>query len=247
MKGIVSYMNNSKIEWTDSTWNPVTGCDKVSSGCQNCYAERMAKRLSAMKNPRYTNGFEVTMHYDLLEEPLKKKSSNMIFVCSMSDLFHKKVTDEFIKSVFSVMNKASWHTFQVLTKRPQRVYELRDELNFTDNIWIGTSIESKRVVKRINYIRCLPAKVKFLSCEPLLGSLKGTSFSGISWIVVGGESGPKSRPMKIEWAKEIRDVCIENNISFFFKQWGGWNKKKNGRELEGKVYDEMPTPICRYK
>lgn len=236
----MNLVNNTKIEWTDSTWNPVTGCDKVSPGCDNCYAERMAKRLNAMGNPRYVDGFEATMHTDLLEQPLKKKKPHMIFVCSMSDLFHKNVTDDFIISVFKTMNKAYWHTFQVLTKRPERLNKLSSKLNFTDNIWIGTTVESARYFKRIALIKDLPARIKFLSCEPLLGSLKEMNLKNIQWVVVGGESGPKSRGMEIEWVREIRDLCIEENIHFFFKQWGGWNKKKNGRELDGKIHDEMP-------
>ncbi|OTO76550.1 MULTISPECIES: DUF5131 family protein [unclassified Enterococcus] len=233
-------MNESKIEWTDSTWNPVTGCTKVSIGCDNCYAERMAKRLSAMKNPRYINEFKTTMHEDLLDQPLKKKKPNMVFVCSMSDLFHKDVSDEFIRSVFKTMNKADWHTFQVLTKRPERLKNLSQSLTFTDNIWIGTSVEHERYFKRVDLLRSIPAKVKFLSCEPLLGSLSGINLDRINWVVVGGESGPKSRNMEIDWVREIRDVCKKNEVSFFFKQWGGWNKKKNGRELDGRFYDQMP-------
>jgi len=233
-------VNTTKIEWTDTTWNPVTGCTKVSPGCVNCYAERMAKRLTAMKNPRYRNGFKVTMHEDLLDQPLKKKKPSMVFVCSMSDLFHEDVTDEFIKAVFETMNKADRHIFQVLTKRPERVSKLQNDLNFTENIWIGASVENDRVAKRVDYVRNLPAAVKFLSCEPLLGSLRDVSFEGIDWIVVGGESGPNARPMNIEWVREIRDACQKEEIKFFFKQWGGWNKKKNGRELDGKIFEEMP-------
>lgn len=233
-------MNESKIEWTDSTWNPVTGCDKVSTGCDHCYAERMAKRLTSMNNPRYLNGFKATMHDDLLEQPLKKKKPNMVFVCSMSDLFHKNVTDDFIISVFETMNKANWHTFQVLTKRPERLKKLSSKLNFTDNIWIGTSVENSKYLKRVDLIRDIPAKVKFLSCEPLLGSLSGINLNQIQWVVVGGESGPGARPMDIDWVREIRDICEESESHFFFKQWGGWNKKKNGRELDGKLYDAMP-------
>lgn len=233
-------MNNSKIEWTDSTWNPVTGCDKVSTGCENCYAERMARRLTAMGNPRYINGFKTTMHVDLLKQPLKKKKPHMIFVCSMSDLFHKDVSTDFIKAVFDTMNQAHWHTFQVLTKRPERLKKLSSELNFTPNIWIGTSVENSKYLKRVDLIRDIPAKIKFLSCEPLLGSLQGLRLNNIDWVVVGGESGPKSRSMDIEWVREIRNKCESNETDFFFKQWGGWNKKKNGRELDGKVYDHMP-------
>ncbi|MFS1026834.1 DUF5131 family protein [Enterococcus casseliflavus] len=234
-------MNESKIEWTDSTWNPVTGCDKVSPGCNNCYAERMAKRLTAMQNPRYLNGFKTTMHEDLLDQPLKKKKPNMVFVCSMSDLFHKDVTDDFIHAVFKTMNKADWHTFQVLTKRPERLKKLSPSLTFTENIWIGTSVEHEKYLKRIDLIRNIPAKIKFLSCEPLLGPLSSMTLDQINWVVVGGESGPKSRAMEIDWVRDIRDICIKEDVAFFFKQWGGWNKKKNGRELDGKIYDQMPN------
>lgn len=234
-------MNNSRIEWTDSTWNPVTGCTKVSDGCLNCYAERMAKRLEAMKNPRYLSGFKVTMHNDLLKQPLERKTSNIIFVCSMSDLFHKDVSDEFIIKVFKTMNQAHWHIFQILTKRPERIERMQSMLHFTDNIWIGTSVENMKVAKRVDHIRNIPAKVKFLSCEPLLNSIKELDVTNIDWVVVGGESGPRSRPMETDWVIEIRDKCLENDIAFFFKQWGGWNKKKNGRELEGKIYEEMPS------
>lgn len=233
-------MNESKIEWTDSTWNPVTGCDKVSLGCNNCYAERMAKRLYAMQNPRYLNGFKTTMHEDLLEQPLKKKKTNMVFVCSMSDLFHKDVTDDFIRAVFKTMNQADWHTFQVLTKRPERLKKLSPSLTFTDNIWIGTSVEHEKYLNRIDLIRDIPAKIKFLSCEPLLGPLSSMNLDQINWVVVGGESGPKSRSMEINWVRDIRDICLKEDVAFFFKQWGGWNKKKNGRELDGKIYDQMP-------
>lgn len=233
-------MNKTKIEWTDSTWNPVTGCTKVSSGCNNCYAEKMAKRLTAMKNPRYKNGFSLTMHPDLLNKPLGIKKPSMIFVNSMSDLFHEDVTDEFIFKVFDTMNKAHWHIFQVLTKRPERVNELKEQLNFTDNIWIGTSVENMAVSNRVDYIRDVEAKVKFLSCEPLLGSLHDLNITNIDWIVVGGESGSKARPIEEEWVRELRDKCSSRKIKFFFKQWGGWNKKKNGRHLDGKIYDEMP-------
>lgn len=237
---LVNVMNNTKIEWTDSTWNPVTGCSKVSPGCDHCYAERMARRLTAMKNPRYSNGFNVTMHEDLILQPLEKKKPHMIFVCSMSDLFHKDVTDEFIIAIFQTMNRANWHTFQVLTKRPERLKQLSPKLKFSKNIWIGTTVETDKYLKRIDLIRDIPAKVKFLSCEPLLGSLKNMDLDQIQWVVVGGESGPCARPMEIEWVREIRDLCRINNSKFFFKQWGGWNKKKNGRELDGQIYDEMP-------
>lgn len=234
-------MNKSKIEWTDATWNPVTGCSKVSSGCMNCYAEKMAKRLKAMNNPRYKNGFNVTMHEDLLNSPVKIKKPSIIFVCSMADLFHKDVSDDFIEKVFQTMNNCPQHIFQVLTKRPERIQQMQSNLKFTSNIWIGTSIENLEVAERVNYIRNIPAKVKFLSCEPLLGSLDNLDITNINWIVVGGESGAGSRPIEISWVRELRDKCKRQNIAFFFKQWGGWNKKKNGRELDGHIYEEMPV------
>ena len=234
-------MNKTKIEWTEKTWNPITGCSKLSLGCENCYAEKMAKRLHAMKNPRYINAFSVTMHFDLVEQPLKYKKNSIIFVCSMSDLFHEDVADEFIVKIFETMNKASWHIFQVLTKRPERLRAMCNKLVFTDNIWVGTSVESMDVSKRVDSIREIPAKIKFLSCEPLLGSLRSLNLDNINWVVVGGESGARARPMEIEWVREIRDKCEKNEISFFFKQWGGWNKKKNGRELDGEIYNEIPN------
>lgn len=236
-------MNKTKIEWTDATWNPVTGCTKVSSGCQNCYAEKMAKRLYAMGNPRYKNGFGITIHEDLLNKPLELKTSRMIFVNSMSDLFHKDVPEDFIIKVFKIMNQASWHVFQVLTKRPQRLFEMQDKLKFTDNIWIGTSVESPDVFDRINYIRNLPAKIRFLSCEPLLEELTDLDLRNINWVVVGGESGGNARPIEVEWVRHIRDECFRLKIPFFFKQWGGWNKKKNGKELDGKIHIESPMKV----
>lgn len=236
-------MNKTKIQWTEMTWNPITGCTKISDGCQNCYAARMAKRLKAMGNPRYINEFEVTVHKDLLEVPLDIKQPKMIFVNSMSDLFHKDVPDDIIIKVFEIMNKAHWHTFQVLTKRPERVLEMDQAglLKWSPNIWMGTTVENDKYVDRIDKLCETKANIKFLSCEPLLGSLKDISLEEIDWVIVGGESGPKSREMKKEWVLELKDLCEKHGVAFFFKQWGGINKKKSGRLLDGKTYDGYPS------
>ncbi|MEK4479579.1 phage Gp37/Gp68 family protein [Paenibacillus sp. FSL R5-0876] len=231
---------SSHIEWTEATWNPVTGCSKVSEGCKNCYALTMAKRLKAMENPRYVNGFDVTLHHDLIEMPLRWKKPKKIFVNSMSDMFHENIPLDFIKEVFKVMNEAHWHTFQILTKRSQRLLDVSAELKWTDNIWQGVSVENNRVTDRIDHLRQTPAKVKFLSCEPLLGSLPNLNLDGIHWVIVGGESGARARPMKEEWVYEIRDQCVEQKVAFFFKQWGGVQKFRNGRLLDGRTWDEYP-------
>ena len=235
-------MNKTKIQWTEMTWNPITGCTKISDGCLNCYAARMAKRLKAMGNPRYMNEFEVTVHKDLLEVPIDIKQPKMIFVNSMSDLFHKDVPDDIIIKVFETMNKAHWHTFQVLTKRPERVLEMDKSglLKWSPNIWMGTTVENDKYVNRIDKLRETKANIKFLSCEPLLGSLKDISLVEIDWVIVGGESGPKSREMKKEWVLELKYLCEKDGVAFFFKQWGGINKKKSGRLLDGKTYDAYP-------
>jgi len=233
-------MSKSKIEWTESTWNPISGCTKISRGCDNCYAERMAMRLKAMGTRGYENGFEVTMHPHALEKPLKMKKPQVIFVNSMSDIFHDKIPDAFIVEIFEVMNKAHWHTFQVLTKRPKRLEKIADKLNWTPNIWMGVTVEANEYAYRVDYLRNCPAKTKFLSLEPLIDSVDKLDYSGIDWVIVGGESGPGARSMKKEWVIEIRDRCKKENIDFFFKQWGGVNKKKLGRQLEGRFYDEMP-------
>lgn len=238
---------NSYIEWTDSTWNPVTGCTKISTGCKNCYAERLAKRLYAMGNPRYKNTFDVTLHNDLIEKPLDWKKPRMIFVNSMSDLFHKDVSIRFIKDVFEVMKKADHHIFQVLTKRSKRLTELAPHLPWPNNVWIGVSVENEQTVSRIDDLRMIPSKIRFLSVEPLLGPINSMNLDGIHWVVVGGESGPNSRPLQKEWVRTIRDTCNKNGTSFFFKQWGGTNKKKTGRELDGKYWNEMPTDSRPYQ
>jgi protein gp37 len=231
----------SSIEWTEATWNPVTGCSKVSDGCKHCYAERMAKRLHAMGNPRYTNGFNVTLHRDLIDTPKKWIKPRKIFVNSMSDLFHEQVPSEFIQEVFKTMNETPQHTYQVLTKRPERVINLINELNFTPNIWMGTSIENAKVISRIDKLKQVPAKIRFLSCEPLLGSLDVLNLSSIHWVIVGGESGPGARPMEADWVRAIRDQCKAQMVPFFFKQWGGVQKHRYGRELDNRTYDEYPN------
>jgi protein gp37 len=236
-------MANSKIEWTESTWNPITGCTKISEGCANCYAERMAKRLQAMGQENYINGFELAMHPHVLEHPLKWKKPQIIFVNSMSDLFHEKVPLTFIKKVFEVMKRANWHTFQVLTKRAERLEEFAPSLDWPENVWAGVTVENQECSYRINHLRNVPAVVRFLSMEPLLSSVKNMNLTNIDWLIVGGESGPSSRPIKKEWVQDIREQCQHASVPFFFKQWGGRNKKKAGRLLDGKFYDEMPRQL----
>jgi protein gp37 len=233
-------MAQSSIEWTDQTWNPVTGCTKISPGCEFCYAEKFAKRLQSMRVVNYKNGFVLTLHPHMLERPLEWKKPSTIFVNSMSDLFHKDVPEAFILTVFDIMNKASWHRFQILTKRPERVIELNKKLRWAANIWMGTSVENEDYTFRIDLLRKTSAKVKFLSLEPLLGPLPNLNLTKIDWIIVGGESGLCAREMKPEWALDIQDQCQKANISFFFKQWGGKNKKEAGRILNGRIWDEMP-------
>lgn len=230
----------SAIEWTGSTWNPVTGCVKVSPGCMHCYAERMAQRLQAMGQPNYADGFNLTLHEHALELPLKWKKPQTIFVNSMSDLFLKGIPDEFIIKVFNVMAKAHWHTFQVLTKRPERIMDLDAELPWAPNIWMGATVENKDYTYRIDNLSKTGAYLKFLSIEPLLGPIPNLNLYEIDWVIVGGESGPGSRPMEPNWVLDIRDQCHKAGVPFFFKQWGGTRKKKAGRLLEGKTWDEMP-------
>ena len=233
-------MATSKIEWTESTWNPVTGCTKISSGCKNCYAERMALRLQKMGNRNYRDGFNVATHEHVLEYPLNWKKPQTIFVNSMSDLFHEEIPDDFIMKVFAVMQEAYWHRFQILTKRSERLKRLSAKLNWTNNIWVGVSVENSGVQYRIDDLRQVPAALRFLSIEPLIGPLESVSLSNIDWVIVGGESGPKARPMLEEWVLDIKDQCKIQHVPFFFKQWGGVNKKKTGRLLHGKTWDEMP-------
>lgn len=230
----------SKIEWTENTWNPVTGCNKVSEGCENCYAAQMAKRLKAMHNPRYKNGFNVTLHDDLVELPFKWKKHSLVFVNSMSDLFNDKVPIEFIQKVFNTMNNCSIHTFQVLTKYTDRMVDVCEKLKFSDNIWMGVTVEKQNYKYRIDQLRQVNAKIRFISFEPLLEDLGKLDLNNIHWAIVGGESGIKSRPMKEDWVLNIKKQCHEQNVPFYFKQWGGVNKKKAGRELLGKIWDEYP-------
>jgi protein gp37 len=235
--------SNSTIEWTESTWNPVTGCTKISPGCKNCYAERMAKRLLAMGQPNYAKGFKLAMHDHVLELPLKWKKPQTIFVNSMSDLFHKDVKEEFIQKVFDVMNRAPWHNFQVLTKRAERLAELSDRLPWSKNIWMGVSIENGEYKSRIDCLRYTSANVKFISFEPLIGAVGKVNLKKIDWAIVGGESGPGARYMDPQWATDLRDQCVKQKVPFFFKQWGGINKKKTGRKLEGKYWNQMPKLV----
>ncbi len=234
----------SSIEWTEVTWNPCTGCTKVSPGCKHCYAERMAKRLQAMGNHRYSKGFQPAMHGDLLRLPLRWKRPRVIFVNSMSDLFHPEVPLSFIQEVFDVMNQADWHIYQILTKRSQRLRECDGRLEWNKHIWAGVSVETADYAYRIERLRQTGAHVKFISFEPLLGPMPGLDLTGIDWVIAGGESGPGARPMAAEWVKGIRDRCVSASAPFFFKQWGGVNKKKNGRELDGRTWDETPDAVA---
>ena len=231
----------SAIEWTQSTWNPVTGCSKISPGCAHCYAERMAKRLQAMGQPNYANGFQVTLHEHALKLPLGWHKSQMIFVNSMSDLFHEDVPSDFILRAFEIMRQARWHVFQILTKRSERLSELSATLPWSPNIWMGVTVESQDYAYRIGHLRGIGASTRFLSLEPLLGPLPGLDLRDIDWVIVGGESGPGARPMRPEWALDIRDQCQRADVPFFFKQWGGTFKKRAGRSLEGREWDEMPA------
>jgi protein gp37 len=231
---------NSTIEWTESTWNPVTGCTKVSPGCKHCYAERMAERLAAMGQPNYRNGFELTLQPQMLELPLRWRKPQRIFVNSMSDLFHHDVPQGYIHAVFDVMRRAHWHEFQVLTKRAERLAELSPQLDWSANVWMGVSVENAQYTSRIDLLRSVGAKVRFLSIEPLLGPVGEIKLNQIDWVIVGGESGPGARPMRREWVVDIRRQCREAKVAFFFKQWGGANKKRAGRELDGRTYDEFP-------
>jgi protein gp37 len=233
-------MAQSSIEWTEMTWNPTTGCTKISAGCKYCYAEVMARRLQAMGIEKYKDGFALRLHVDALNIPYTWKKPKIVFVNSMSDLFHPQVPFEFIDKVFRVMNNTPQHTYQVLTKRADRLYEFHHRLTWTPNIWMGVSVEDSRVIDRIDFLRETNAQKKFLSCEPLIGPLNNMNLDGINWVIVGGESGRKSRFMNELWVWDIRQQCAEQGVCFFFKQWGGKNKKKSGRNLGGRTYDEMP-------
>jgi protein gp37 len=234
-------MAQSTIEWTEATWNPVTGCSKISPGCKHCYAEVMARRLQAMGQPNYRDGFRLTLHPAMLERPLAWRRPQMVFVNSMSDLFHEDVPLSFIRQVLDAMRRASWHTFQVLTKRAERLEQLSGQLEWPGNAWVGVSVERQDYAFRIAHLRRTPARVRFLSLEPLLGSLRGLDLQGIDWVIVGGESGPRARLMDPRWVFEILRQCQAAGVPFFFKQWGGRNKKRAGRELAGRTWDEFPV------
>ena len=235
----------SSIEWTEMTWNPVTGCTKISPGCKHCYAERMARRLHAMGSKNYENGFRVTLQPHMLEQPLRWRTPRTVFVNSMSDLFHTDVPTEFIQQVFEVMRRAHWHTFQVLTKRSDRIRALNREIDWPDNVWMGVSVEDTNYTFRIDNLRRTGARTKFLSLEPLLGPLPKLKLKKIDWVIVGGESGPGARPVDPAWITDIRDQCGRADVAFFFKQWGGVNKKKTGRDLDGRTWNEFPTSGSR--
>jgi len=239
--------SNSSIEWTETTWNPITGCTKVSPGCKYCYAERMAIRLQAMGQPNYVKGFDLALHEHILNLPLKWKKPQIIFVNSMSDLFHEDVPVEFILRIFEVMQRAGWHQFQILTKRSERLLELDPLLSWASHVWMGVSVENQDYTFRIDHLRQTKATTKFLSLEPLLGPLRNLNLRDIDWVIVGGESGPKARPLDPLWVIDIRNQCQRANIPFFFKQWGGKNKKKTGRKLEGRTWDEMPEIFAKEK
>jgi protein gp37 len=233
-------MAQSSIEWTELTWNPTTGCTKISAGCKFCYAEMMARRLKAMGLDKYKAGFKLAIHEDALDIPYTWKGSKIVFVNSMSDLFHKDIPLDFIKKVFKVMNENPQHTFQILTKRSDVLLKYDKELDWAPNIWMGVSVEDEKVTNRIDDLRKTSSYIKFLSCEPLIGPLDNLNLKNIDWVIVGGESGRKPRPMKKEWVLNIRKQCIDDKVAFFFKQWGGTNKKKTGRLLNGRLYNQMP-------
>ena len=243
--------DRSSIEWTEATWNPVTGCDRVSPGCENCYAMTLAKRLKAMGSAKYQNdgdprtsgpGFDLTIHPQALGEPLRWRNPRTVFVNSMSDLFHARVPLEFIRDVFDVCRDTPQHTYQVLTKRSLRLRRVADKLDWPENLWMGVSVENATTLNRIDHLRRVPAAVRFLSCEPLLGPLTGMDLTGIQWVIAGGESGPNHRSMDPMWVRDIRDACHDANVAFFFKQWGGRTPKAMGRLLDGRTWSEMPRP-----
>jgi protein gp37 len=237
--------DRSRIEWTQATWNPVTGCDKVSPGCAHCYAETFAERWRGVPGHPYEQGFDLRIWPERLEQPLRWKSLRVIFVNSMSDLFHEAIPNDYIARVFEVMERATQHQFQVLTKRHQRLAELAPELPWPENVWAGVSIENKRWVCRADALRAVPAVVRFISAEPLLGPLDGLNLDGIDWLIAGGESGYRHRPVREEWIIELQERCAEESVAFFFKQWGGRHSKANGRTLRGHEWSEMPTPRAR--
>jgi protein gp37 len=234
--------DKSRIEWTEATWNPVTGCDQVSPGCAHCYAKTFAERWRGIPGHPYEQGFDLRIWPERLDQPLKWKRPRTIFVNSMSDLFHEQIPDEFIAQVFDVMERANQHIFQVLTKRPERMLEIANELPWPANIWMGVSIENRRFVHRADLLRSAPATVRFISAEPLLGPLEGLDLTNIHWLIAGGESGPGHRPIREEWVLDLRDRCEDEGVAFFFKQWGGARPKSRGRLLEGREWNRMPTP-----
>lgn len=234
---------NSKIEWTNASWNPTTGCTKISEGCVNCYAERMAKRLQSMGHPNYSNGFELTIHPQMLNLPLTWKKPQLVFVNSMSDLFHENVPDSYIHEVIDIMKAANWHQFQVLTKRAERLEKFSKSIVWPENTWVGVTVENDKHCNRIEILRRIKSTTKFISFEPLIGQINYRNFSAIDWVIVGGESGPKSRPIEESWVKELRDACENQGVPFFFKQWGGVRKKEAGRVLEGRTWDGLPIKI----
>ena len=243
--------DGSAIEWTEATWNPTTGCDRISVGCDNCYALALSKRLKAMGAPKYQNdgdprtsgpGFGVTTHRHTLDVPYSWRDPRVVFVNSMSDLFHAKVPLSFVREVFAVIADTPQHTYQILTKRSARLAKVADSLTWPANLWMGVSVENEGAMARIEDLRHVPATVRFLSCEPLLGPLPDLDLTGISWVIAGGESGPRHRPIDQAWVAEIRDACQRSHVPFFFKQWGGRTPKAGGRELDGHIHDEMPEP-----
>ena len=236
-------MSTTSIEWTEVTWNPVTGCSKISPGCLNCYAERMAKRLQAMGQANYRDGFAVRMHPHMLDAPLRWQKPRMVFVNSMGDLFHEDVGKSFVRDVFQVMQNTPRHTFQLLTKRADRLAELADQLPWPQNVWMGVTVEDDERLSRVDQLRAVPAAVRFLSIEPLLGPLPNLDLRGVDWVITGGESGPGARPMREEWVLGVRDACIESDVPFFFKQWGGVRKKAAGRELQQQLWSQMPCAV----
>lgn len=235
----------STIEWTDATWNPVTGCTKISPGCTHCYAETFAERWRGIPGHPYEQGFDLKVWETRLQQPLTWKKPRTVFVNSMSDLFHEEVPFAFVKKVFAVMKQAHWHNFQILTKRSERLMELAPNLDWPENVWMGVSVESAKYLYRLDHLRKTPAFIRFASLEPLLGPLTKINLNGIHWVIVGGESGPGARPMDPEWVDEIREQCVKKGVPFFFKQWGGVQKKKNGRTLNGRTWDEMPQAVAR--
>lgn len=233
--------DNSAIEWTEATWNPVTGCDQVSPGCAHCYAKTFAERWTGIPGHPYEQGFDLRLWPQRLDQPLRWRRPRTIFVNSMSDLFHEGIPDDYVRQVFDVMGQAHWHTFQILTKRHERLADMAARLTWHPNIWMGVSIENRRFVHRADFLRRVPAAVRFISAEPLLGPLEGLDLSEIHWLIAGGESGFSHRPVRIEWLRELRDKCHDEGVAFFFKQWGGNRPKSGGRLLDGKSWDEMPV------